>query len=100
VKWMIRTLQTVWHSLILARFFTRSFFIRLFNRNPIKRRWLEIKNTTLTARHFLRAFNVKLKIKNPERLQELKDQNYLLVGNHASLCWAPWKTSCSSPRWT
>ena len=84
VKWMIRTLHTVWHSFILARFFVRSFFIRLIARNPIKRRWLEIKNTTLTSRRFLRAFNVKLKIRNPERLQELKDQNYLLVGNHAS----------------
>lgn len=84
MKWMIRTLHTVWHSFILARFFVRSFFIRLIARNPIKRRWLEIKNTTLTSRRFLRAFNVKLKIRNPERLQELKDQNYLLVGNHAS----------------
>lgn len=84
MKWMIRTLHTFWHSLILARFFVRSYLIRLFARNPVKRRWLEIKNTTLTSKRFLRAFNVKLKIKNPERLRELKNQNYLVVGNHAS----------------
>jgi 1-acyl-sn-glycerol-3-phosphate acyltransferase len=70
--------------LILARFFVRSYLIKLFARNPIKRRWLEIKNTTKTSKRFLQAFNVKLKVKNPERLQELKDKNYLVVGNHAS----------------
>ncbi len=84
VKWMVRTLQTFWHILILARFFVRSYFIRLIAKNPVKRRWLEIKNTTKTSRRFLRAFNVNLKIKNPELLRQLKDKNYLLVGNHAS----------------
>lgn len=84
MKWIVRTLQTFWHSYILARFFVRSYFIRLFAKNPVKRRWLEIKSTTLTSKQFLRAFNVKLSIKNPERLRELKDQNYLVVGNHAS----------------
>ncbi len=84
MKWIIRTLQTFWHTLILARFFVRSYFIRLIAKNPVKRRLLEIKNTTRTSRHFLQAFNVKLRIKNPERLQQLKDQNYLVVGNHSS----------------
>lgn len=84
MKWIIRTLQTFRHSLILAIFFIRSYFIRLFARNPIKRRWLEIKNATWISRQFLRAFNVKLKVRNPERLEELKYQNYLVVGNHSS----------------
>lgn len=84
MKWIVRTLHTGWHALIIARFFVRSYLIRLFARNPVKRRWLEIKNTTLTSKQFLRAFNVKLKIKNPELLQELKAENYLVVGNHAS----------------
>lgn len=84
MKCIIRTLQTFWHTLILARFFVRSYFIRLITKNPVKRRLLEIKNTTRASRHFLRAFNVKLKIKNSEQIERLKGQNYLVVGNHAS----------------
>ncbi|HOZ00310.1 MAG TPA: lysophospholipid acyltransferase family protein [Candidatus Syntrophosphaera sp.] len=83
--WLIKAFHFIWHALILARFFCRSFFIRLFAKNPIKRRWLEIKNTTRTCQRFVRSFHIKLNVKNAELLKKLKDQNYLVVGNHASL---------------
>jgi len=84
VKWIIKILQVLWHILIICDFFARSFFIRLFNRDPVKRRQKEIKNTKRTAYWFLRSFNVKLKVKNPEILARLKDEKYLLVSNHSS----------------
>lgn len=83
--WIVKTAHIVWHALLLAMFFTRGFFIRLFAKNPIKRRLLEIKNTTHTAKQFLRAFHLKIKVKYPERMKDLKREKLLLVGNHASI---------------
>ncbi len=82
--WIVKTAHVVWHTLILGLFFTRSFVIRIFAKNPIKRRLLEIKNTSLTAKHFLRAFHLKIKVKNPERIKDLEREKLLVVGNHAS----------------
>jgi len=82
--WIIKTVHVVWHALLLAMFFSRTFIIRLFARNPIKRRILEIKNTTNTAKQFLHAFHLKIHVKNPERLKELRQKSLLVVGNHSS----------------
>ena len=84
VKWIIKILQVLWHIIILCDFFARSFFIRLFNRDPVKRRQKEIKNTKRAANWFLRSFNVKLKVKNPELLARLTGEKYLVVSNHSS----------------
>ncbi len=84
MKWIIKILQILWHILILCDFFARSFFIRLFNRNPVKRRQKEVKNTKRAANRFLRSFNVKLKVRNPELLARLKGEKYLVVSNHSS----------------
>lgn len=81
---MTKILQSLRNILILASFFARSFFIRLFNRDPIKRRQKEVKNTKRAARRFLRSFNVKLKVTNPELLDQFKDEKYMLVSNHSS----------------
>jgi lyso-ornithine lipid O-acyltransferase len=82
--WFRKSIHFLWQLLILAEFFTLAFFIRLFQHNPVKRRWLEIKNASHTSRRFLNSFHVKVRMKNPERLQQLQDKNYLVVGNHAS----------------
>lgn len=83
--WIVKSIHVFWHALILATFMCRTFFIRLYTKNPIKRRLREIKNTTFTSKWFLRSFHLKLRVKNPERLKELKDQSLLVVGNHSSL---------------
>ncbi|MBW6513868.1 MAG: 1-acyl-sn-glycerol-3-phosphate acyltransferase [Candidatus Syntrophosphaera sp.] len=83
--WIVKSIHVIWHALILAVFFSRTFVIRLITKNPIKRRLWEIKNTTLTSKWFVHSFHLKLQVRNPERLKELKDQSLLVVGNHASL---------------
>ncbi|MCB5245746.1 MAG: lysophospholipid acyltransferase family protein [Candidatus Cloacimonadaceae bacterium] len=83
--WIVKLFHTIWQMIILWFFVCRSYFIHLFAKNPIKRRWLEIKNMSYTSRKFLRAFHIKLRVKNQEVFQKLKDKNYLLVANHSSL---------------
>ena len=85
MMWIVKLFHSIWQMILLWSFICRSYFIRLFAKNPIKRRWLEIKNTTNASRKFLRAFHIKLKVKNQEILQKMKDKNYLLVANHSSL---------------
>lgn len=85
MMWIVKLFHTIWQMILLWSFVCRSYFIRLFAKNPIKRRWLQIKNMSNSSRKFLRAFHVKLRVRNQEVLQQLKDNNYLLVANHSSL---------------
>ncbi len=82
--WIRKSIHFIWTALVLGGFFLRSAVIRMISRDPVKRRLLAVKNTTITSRRFLKTFKIRLKVKNPELLDRFRGENYMVVGNHAS----------------
>lgn len=82
--WLKKVYYFTRQMLAIGVYFAEAFLIRSFYRDPVRRRRLEIKNTTRTCRRLLSGFKVDLRLKNPERLKQLRDQQYLLVGNHSA----------------
>lgn len=81
---MKRFLGLLWHLYLVTEFFLIATVIKLFYRDPDRRRRMLSKNTSRTARHFLKAFGITLHVHNPERLRILQEHNHLIIANHVS----------------
>lgn len=82
--WFKKIFFMLWQLLVIGVYFADAFLIRSCVREPVRRRRLEIKNTSRTSRRLIHAFNLKARARNPELLRQLQNENYLLVCNHSA----------------
>lgn len=74
-------LLTIW---FLARYILRSYWIILWERDPIRQRTLLSQNTRSTSTRMLNSFRITLSVKGIDKLQQLQQQSYLAISNHTS----------------
>lgn len=74
----------LWNAALVVDFVLVARVLRLFSRDPVRRRQLSIWNTQRISRKLLKSFHIKLQVKHPERLAALAKESYLLVANHST----------------